>query len=106
MSWNRVEADVNSGPLGLFKWFVVLMFSLFLVFGVLNSLGLVGGKAVERIAFKNSFQYKEGMEQRGAILEANLIEVDVLLQQNPSDPNLLAQKRVLTAQLRAITINE
>lgn len=50
---------------------------------VLNSMGLIGTTVVERVVFENSFQYKTGMAQRGAILEANIIEIDMLLQSNP-----------------------
>ena len=61
----------------------------------------------DRIVMKNSFQYKEGMEQRAAILEASLVELEVLLQSNPANrQDLVNQKTILKAQLRAITINE
>ena len=47
------------------------------------------------------------MAQRGAILEANIAEVDMLLRSNPENrQDLINQKSVLRAQLRAITINQ
>lgn len=106
MSWDKVESDIEKGPFSAFKWLAILVICLFVLFGFLNAVGLVGGKAVERMVLKNSFQYKEGMAQRGAILEANLAEIDVLIAQQPNNDELKGQKRILTAQLRAITINE
>jgi hypothetical protein len=56
---------------------------------------------------KNSFQYKEGMEQRAAILQASITELDIRLQQNPDNrQDLQNQRSILSAQLRAITINK
>ncbi len=103
MSWKNVEKDVESGPLGLAKWIVVLV--LFL--GAIGWVFKPVDKAVERAVMKQSFQYKEGMEQRAAILQANIAEIDALIAQQPENREALsAQKRVLKAQLRAITINE
>lgn len=73
----------------------------------LMSMGLIGSTIVERVVFENSFQYKAGMAQRGAILEANIAEVDMLLGSNPDNKqDLINQKSVLRSQLRAITINQ
>ena len=73
----------------------------------LKSAGLIGSTVVERIVFEQSFQYKVGLAQRGAILEANLVEVDILLRSNPENKqDLINQKSVLRAQLNAITINQ
>lgn len=106
MSWNKVEKDVTRSPLGALKWFVILILTLFVFFGILNAIGLIGGKAVERVVLKNSFQYKEGMSQRGAILEANIAEVDYLIQSQPERrQELNAQKKYMQAQLKAISIN-
>jgi hypothetical protein len=47
------------------------------------------------------------MEQRAAILEANIVEIDTMLSQYPErTEELLAQRRILNSQLRAITINQ
>ncbi len=63
--------------------------------------------AVDRVVMKQSFQYKEGMAQRGAILEASIVELDIALQGNPEyRKDLINQKRILSAQLKAITINK
>ena len=73
----------------------------------LNSAGLIGSTIVERVVFENSFQYKAGMAQRGAIMEANIAEIDALLSTNPTNrQDLLNQKSLLRVQLRAITINQ
>ena len=84
--------------------FLVIMAILF--FG-LRSFGLIGSTIVERKVFTESFQYKEGMAQRAAMLEASIVEIDILLQTNPENrQGLVNQKTILKAQLRAITINE
>lgn len=107
MSWNDVGNDVEKGPLGLVKWTVITVVFLFVLFGLLNAFGLIGGTVVQREVFRNSFQYKAGMEQRGAILEANIAEIDLQIQQKPQmREQLEGQKSVLQAQLRAITIND
>jgi len=107
MSWNKVETDIGQGPLGAIKWFVIIILFLFVFFGALNAIGLIGGKAVERQVLKHSHQYKEGMDQRAAILQANIAELDILIAQRPANvKNLENQKLILQAQLRAITINE
>lgn len=108
MSWDKVEGDVTRGPLGLFKWLAIAAVLLFVLFGTLNAVGLIGGKAVERAVIKTSFQYKEGMEQRAAIWEASLIEIDILMQTASAEEAaaLRNQRAVISAQLRAITINQ
>ena len=84
--------------------FIVILSAFF--FG-LRSLGLIGSTVVERIVFEQSFQYKTGMAQRGAILEANIVEIDILLNSNPENKqDLINQKLILRSQLHAITINK
>lgn len=64
-----------------------------------------GNTVAERVVFENSFQYKEGMAQRAAILQANIAEIDIALSSGSGDrEELLGQKRALKAQLNAITI--
>jgi hypothetical protein len=107
MSWEKVEKDVTGGPLGLFKWVAIGVVLIVLLFGGINLIMKPATMAVDRVVMKNSFQYREGMEQRGAILEASLVELDIALQQNPENrQGLVNQKRILSAQLRAITINK
>jgi len=106
MNWGKVEKDIESGPGGTFKWIVITVVAFVLLSGGVAIVTKPTNMAVERVVMKQSFQYKEGMQQRAAILEANIIEVDSMIQQFPDRRNQLqAQKRVLTAQLRAITIN-
>jgi len=63
--------------------------------------------AVDRIIIKNSFQYKEGMAQRGAILEANIIEVENRIRME-QDAEVVAglenQLSSLRAQHQAVTL--
>lgn len=107
MSWENVKKDVESGPTGLMKWVAILVVSCTLLFGGINLFMKPVTMAVDREVMKQSFQYREGMEQRAAILQANIIEIDVQIQQYPEDAqSLLGQKRILQAQLRAITINQ
>jgi hypothetical protein len=87
--------------------FIVMLVVLSGIGFALNSAGLIGSTVVERVVFEQSFQYKTGMAQRGAILEANIAEIDMLLARNPENStDLINQKSVLRSQLRAITINQ
>lgn len=96
MGWEKVGKDIEKGPLGLFKWAAIGLVSVTLLFGGINLFMKPATMAVDRIVMKTSFQYKEGMEQRAATLEANL-----------ADPDLtISQRKYLQAQLRAITINQ
>ena len=105
--WDKVESDVGKGPWGLYKWVIISVIAIVVLFGGLNLVMKPAAMAVDRIVMKNSFQYREGMAQRGAILEANIAEIDMLMAQQPQNREaLMGQKRVLTAQLRAITINQ
>jgi hypothetical protein len=62
-------------------------------------------KQIERKVLVESHQYIEGMEQRAAILRANIAEVDNQLRSNIGNPSqLMGQKAALKAQLRAITL--
>jgi hypothetical protein len=107
MTWEKVEKDISNGPFGLFKWIAIAAILCVVLFGGINLFMKPASMVVDRIVMKNSFQYREGMEQRGAILEANIVELDIALQQNPENrQNLINQKRILSAQLRAITINK
>ena len=106
MSWEKIGDDIASGPLGLIKWVVITTLVVVIIGGVTRLIVLPSSMALERTVIKNSFQYKEGMEQRAAILEANLVEIDILISQHPEQRQTLSQqKRVITAQLRAVTIN-
>jgi hypothetical protein len=107
MSWDKVEKDVSGGPWGLFKWIAIAALLLTVLFGGINLFMKPANVAVDRIIMKNSFQYAEGMEQRAAILQASILELDLMLQQNPENrQDIVNQKRILSAQLNAITINE
>lgn len=107
MSWGKVESDINRGPSGLFKWVVIFVVFWVALFGGINLIMKPASVAVDRVVMKNSLQYKEGMEQRAAIIKANIDEIDILIQQNPEEKQkLAAQKRVLASQLRSITINQ
>ena len=107
MSWDKVEQDISRGPLGAYKWLVIGVVAIVFLVGGLTFVLKPASMAVDRIVLENSFQYKEGMEQRGAILEANIAEIDILLQSNPENrQDRLNQKSILRSQLRAITINE
>ena len=87
--------------------FIIVMIILSAITFGLRSAGLIGSTIVERVVFENSFQYKAGMAQRGAILEANISEIDMLIRINPDNKqDLINQKSVLRSHLRAITINQ
>ena len=84
----------KAGPL------IILLIAL--AFG-LKSLGLIGSKIVERQVLVNSNQYIEGMEQRAGVLKANIVEAEEMARMYPDRAaEFESQKRVLSAQLRAI----
>ena len=86
-------------------WKVLPIILILFVIGFgLKSIGLIGGKAVERQVLVNSHQYIEGMEQRAGVLKANIAEIDAMISTGQGDRDeLMGQKRVLKAQLQAIT---
>ena len=90
----------------VFKWWIFILLLVVLtipVFTALKYFGVIGSTIVERVVFEQSFQYKEGMAQRGAILEANIAEIDMLIATGKGNPEeLQAQKSVLRVQLNAI----
>jgi hypothetical protein len=107
MSWEKVEKDLGRGPLGLLKWVAILVVTSAVLLGGLRACGLIGGAYVEHKVFKNSHQYKEGMAQKAANLQASIDEINIRLQQNPENAQELTnQKMFLSAQLRAVTINQ
>jgi len=86
----------------MWKVIPIVLIVIAIGFGV-KSLGLVGGKMVERQVLVNSHQYIEGMEQRAGVLKANIAELDVMISMGQGNRDeLLGQKRVLKAQLLAI----
>jgi hypothetical protein len=90
----------------IWKFLPVIGLLLLIGFG-LRGLGLVGSKVVERQVMVNSHQYKEGMAQRAGVLKANIEEVNAMILAGEGDRQKLAsQKRVLRAQLRAITVSD
>ena len=101
MSWDNVEEDVKKGPLGAFKWLVIAVICLTVVFGGMGLLMKPAHVAVERIVFENSFQYSEARSTEIATFEAQLAEIKVQL----TNPNLEADTRInLEAQVSAIRV--
>lgn len=87
----------------IWKFLPILLLIVAIGFG-LKSFGLIGGKMVERQVLVNSHQYIEGMEQRAGVLKANIAEIDAMISTGQGNRDeLLGQKRVLKAQLLAIT---
>jgi len=87
---------------GWWVWILVLVVMTIIALSVLKTFGIIGGTIVERVVFEQSFQYKEGIAQRRATLEANMAEIDMLIATGQGDPKKLnAQKSVLRVQLNA-----
>ena len=104
---NNLNKEVNWTFWKILPVSIVIIVIISVIGFGLNSAGLIGSTMVERVVFEQSFQYKTGMAQRGAILEANIAEVDILLRDNPENrQDLLNQRSVLNVQLKAITINQ
>lgn len=111
---NKMREEINQSAKDFsyifwrFLPITIIILVVLSMFGfALKSAGLIGSTIVEREVFKNSFQYKEGMNQRAAILKANISEIDIRLRSNPENKEeLLNQRMILLSQLKAITINE
>lgn len=107
---NKQERKEVRGSIFQGFGFWVLIVCLFGGFGfIVNSLGLIGQTAVEHAVIKNSFQYKEGMEQQAAIWEATLVELEeqrMQCQDEAACANIDGQIRMVNARLRAVTINK
>jgi F0F1-type ATP synthase beta subunit len=105
MSNYRKEANIVAKETYWTVWKVLPILLIILIIGFsLNSAGLIGSKMVERQVLVNSHQYIEGMQQRAGILKANIAELDVMISLGKGNKTeLLGQKRVLKAQLLAIT---
>lgn len=88
---------------GWWIWILTLSILTIVILGGMKYLGVIGATVVERVVFEQSFQYKEGMKQRGAILEAQLAEIDMLIATGQGDvESLRAQRSVINVQLRAM----
>lgn len=86
-----------------------IFFIVIIITGVLTFIGYFFNytdTVANRVITKNSFQYQEGMAQRTAILKANIAELNVEIAKDPSNEDLRNQRKILQAQLTAITINQ
>lgn len=101
----QVEGFEKKPIRSLFKWAIILCL-LGGVFTAWHYARMPAKMAIERQVMKQSFQYKEGMAQRAAILEANIIEVENQLRMDPTNQGLEGQLRTLKAQHRATLINQ
>ena len=80
-------------------YIILTIVILAVVGGVLN----VAGVFSERIVFKNSHQYQEGMAQRANVFEAQIAEIDLQIAQNPHMASQLRmQRKVLEIQLKGV----
>lgn len=86
-----------------FKTISIIILTI-LIFSALGWGLYVGGMFVERQAIKASHQYKEGMEQKAANLEAQILEAEQSLYSTNDQEvkkGIERQIKVLKAQLRA-----
>jgi uncharacterized protein YpmS len=105
--WDKVSDDIDSGPMGLWKWSAIIIIAIGVTFGAANFIFKPMSMATDRMVMKNSFQYKEGMEQQAALLEAQIAEIDVNIARYPSKQiELMNQRKVFQARLKAITVNQ
>lgn len=81
------------------SYFILTVLILSVLGGALRIAGVFG----ERVVFENSFQYKEGMKQRAATLEAQIVEIEMNIMQFPEQSQTLQmQKKVLQIQLNSM----
>ena len=81
--------------------FVGVVVILFVLFFALRGAGLIGGTAVERVVFENSYQRSEALKSQIATDEAVIMEIERKL----LNPNLDGDTRFnLEAQLSAARI--
>ncbi|WBU76755.1 hypothetical protein JAVIER_158 [Vibrio phage Javier] len=108
--FNKQERKEIRGGIFQTFGFWVLIVCLFGGFGTLSHyLGMWGDTTMDRIITKNSFQYKEGMEQQAAIWESTLVELEeqrMQCQDEAACANIDGQIRMVNARLRAVTINK
>ena len=105
MSDYRKEAKhgIKEARWTIWKVLPLVLLVITILFGI-GAFLKIGGKMVDRQVMVNSHQYKEGMEQRAAVLEANIAEIDVQLRMGKGDVDSLeGQKMILNAHLKAIT---
>ena len=89
----------------IWMWCLGMLVVSLIVLGGLRLAGIPLYKMVERKTLVESHQYKEGMNQRAAVLRANITELDEMIRRGEGDINSLqSQKRVLYSQLNAITL--
>lgn len=101
MTIEKQIENCESKPIrSLFKWAIILCL-IGGVFTAFHYATMPAKKAIERQVLVNSHQYKEGMQQRANILEANIAETSAMLSQDPSNQNLKATLASLKAQHRA-----
>jgi hypothetical protein len=96
----QIESFEKNPVRSLFKWAVILCL-IGGVFTAFHYATLPAKKMIERQVLVNSHQYKEGMEQRAAILEANIAETQAMISTQPDNANLKATLASLKAQHRA-----
>ena len=104
-SYRKQANELHSESWWTLKKFVGIFVAVVVFLSVLgftlNSLGLIGGTAVQRVVFEQSFQRSESMKARIAADKAALAEVEARL----SNPNLDQDTRYnLEAQARAMRI--
>lgn len=89
----------------MFKAYSKIMGYIILTIVLLTAVGgglRFAGVFGERVVFENSFQYKQGMQSRALVLEAQIAEVDKNIINNPEmRESLEAQRKVLEIQLQA-----
>lgn len=101
MTIEKQIENFESKPIrSLFKWAIILCL-IGGVFTAFNYATMPAKKAIERQVLVNSHQYKEGMQQRANILEANIAETSAMLSQDQYNQNLKATLASLKAQHRA-----
>ncbi|MBV5346777.1 hypothetical protein JZU46_00935 [bacterium] len=81
-------------------WLLCLVIVTSIAFGFLNSVGLIGRTIVEREVFTRSQQYTEARKTEIATFEAQLVEIERLLRNPTTTPDMKANLEASAAGLR------
>ena len=85
--------------------FALVFFTLtYVVLSMFGVVGKIGSTVVERKVFENSYQRSEGLKEREATYQAQLAQINSLINSSSNEnvDDLKAQRAMLQTQLRTV----